>query len=447
MTVDDLATLIGESAHIVGMWQELGLLSCESELVATDVHRARLIQFAVRHGVPPETLAEITQRQDMLGEFLEIMGERGAARWTATDIDEIAREVGLDANVVSRIAAIVAFTDDELFYDDDIAMLRMARVALEVGFPEDALSQLMRVYVDALRRVAEAENRLFHMYVHERLRAEGVAGADLVAATQAAAGPLMPVLEPALLYFHRKAFEAALREDLLLHLRQEMGSPADEIGRVPVSILFVDLASFTPLTEAMGDAAAAEVVDRFSELVRDSCRRHEGRIVKQIGDEFMLLLPDALALLRTGLDIRARTAHEGHFPGVRLGGHAGFALYREGDYVGGDVNLAARVVGEAGRGQFLVTAGIAVTDAEQIDVQVTSLGARKLKGIAEEVELFAVAPELELRDRDIDPVCGMELAPDTETARLSWRGRDVVFCSQTCLQRFVENPELYDAGR
>ncbi len=348
---------------------------------------------------------------------------------------------------IERIAAIVAFTDDELFYDDDIAMLRMARVALEVGFPEDALSQLMRVYVDALRRVAEAENRLFHMHVHERLRADGVAGADLVAATQAAAGPLLPVLEPALLYFHRKAFEAALREDLLLHLREEMGSPADEIGRVPVAILFVDLASFTPLTEAMGDAAAAEVVDRFSALVRDACRRHEGRVVKQIGDEFMLLFPDTRALLRAGLDVRAQTAHKGHFPGVRLGGHAGFALYREGDYVGADVNLAARVVGEAGRGQFFVTAGIAPGHSDQTDVQLTSLGARKLKGIAEEVELFAVAPELERSDRDVDPVCGMELAPDTETARLSWRGRDVAFCSQTCLQRFVADPERYDPGR
>ncbi len=412
-----------------------------------DLHRARLIQFVVRHGVPPKTLAEVTQRRDMLGEYIAMIGVRGVAPRSLTQVDEIAGEVGLDANVVSRIAAIVAFTDDELFYDDDIAMLRMARVALEVGFPEDALSQLMRVYVDALRRVAEAENRLFHMYVHERLRAEGVAGADLVAATQAAAGPLLPVLEPALLYFHRKAFEAALREDMLLHLREEMGSPADEIGRVPVAVLFVDLASFTPLTEAMGDAAAAGVVDRFSELVRDACRHHEGRVIKQIGDEFMLLLPDARALLRAGLDIRAQTAHEGHFPGVRLGGHAGFALYREGDYVGRDVNLAARVVGEAGRGQFLVTAGVAAADADQTDAQLTSLGGRRLKGIAEEVELFAVAPELELRDRDVDPVCGMELAPDTETARLSWRGRDVVFCSQTCLQRFVENPEHYDAGR
>ena len=46
--------------------------------------------------------------------------------------------------------------------------------------------------------------------------------------------------------------------------------------------------------------------------------------------------------------------------------------------------------------------------------------------------------------RLICPVCGMELDAAEVAARLSLEGRERVFCSQRCLQRFVATPERYD---
>ena len=48
------------------------------------------------------------------------------------------------------------------------------------------------------------ESKLFHFYVHERLKSEGLAGDDLLKATDDAGEIARPLLEPTILWFHRK---------------------------------------------------------------------------------------------------------------------------------------------------------------------------------------------------------------------------------------------------
>src|SRR4029453_4319281 len=86
----------------------------------------------------------------------------------------------------------------------------------------------------------------------------------------------------------------------------------------------------------------------------------DGRIVKQIGDSFMGVFPTArpavacaLGIERLGPRGTPRAAWGG---GAPRGVHYGSGLYREGDYVGTPVNIAARLVAEAERHQVLVTA-------------------------------------------------------------------------------------------
>ena len=49
---------------------------------------------------------------------------------------------------------------------------------LGAGFPLVALLQLVRVYAQSIRKIAEAEVRLFHLYVHEPLIRQAVAARD-----------------------------------------------------------------------------------------------------------------------------------------------------------------------------------------------------------------------------------------------------------------------------
>ena len=82
-------------------------------------------------------------------------------------------------------------------------------IAMQAGLPIDALLQLVRVYGDALGRVAEAENRTFHLHVHEQFRAEGLRGQALLDATHQVSQPLLELIQPTIAYFHQKAWEQA----------------------------------------------------------------------------------------------------------------------------------------------------------------------------------------------------------------------------------------------
>ena len=340
-------------------------------------------------------------------------------------------------------------------FEDDVEMLSIVATALNVGMPADALLQLVRVYNDALTRVAEAENRLFHFYVHERLKADGLEGSELAAATDAVSAPLRGLIEPIVLYFHRKAFKRALRDDFVVHLADDVARAGDgrvAVGEVPVTVLFIDLASFTVMTEVMGDSTAAAVVERFSDIVREVVGDCEGRVLKQIGDELMLIFQDEPSAVMAGLGVMARVAAEPQFPDVRLGAHGGTALYREGDYFGATVNVAARVAAQATRGQFLVTAAIANARLADHGIEFQAIGRRALKNVATPVELYEVTSD-QMVERPIDPVCGMAIDPQTCTVRLDadGKGEAVLCCSDSCRDRFLDAPERYgtthSAGR
>jgi len=269
-------------------------------------------------------------------------------------------------------------------------------------------------------------------------------------ASDAARGQTAPLIEPLILYFHRKGLERAVREDAVMHLQEDVGlaSPAQLPGQLSAAILFVDLASFTPMTVAMGDQMAADVLERFSGIVREVVTRWEGRVVKQIGDAFMLTFPEPRSAVACALEIEDRTAEEPQFPAVRSGLHWGQVLYREGDYVGVTVNIAARAAAEAQRHEVLVTAAVRREAGSLSDAEFVPLGTRRLKGLADDIELFQVLRRAGQggKQRQVDPVCGMELGVEEVAAKLSLEGQERVFCSQECLQRFVAAPERY-AGR
>jgi class 3 adenylate cyclase len=445
LSLEDLARRTGESGERLREWRSLGLLTRDAEdrFSTEDVERARLIQLLLRRGIALERIVEADRAEGILRRFVDLVFPGGVpAHYTFAEAAEM---VGLPGADLRRLwEASVAGEPGEAVSEEDIVMLRGLKAALDAGFPAEALLQMVRVYADTLGRVAEAEARLFHFYVHERLRATGLKGAGLVDKTEAARDRLSPLIEPTILYFHRRGFARAVREDAAHYLAEETGLLAipDLPGHLPAAVVFIDLSSFTPLAEAMGDLVAAQVLERFSVLVREEVNRSGGRVVKQIGDAFMLVFPSAESAVGCCLDIDKRASAEPQFPAVRGGVHWGRVLYREADYLGSTVNIAARLAAEAGRHQVLVSDAVRNEAAALPQVDFVPLGKRRLKGVAETVELFeARRAGPEPRPKLIDPVCGMELAAAEVAARLTLEGRELVFCSERCLRRFAAGPE------
>jgi class 3 adenylate cyclase/YHS domain-containing protein len=442
-SLDKLAAVAGENEARLVEYADAGLLHRQPDgaFDPDSLHRVRLIQFARSRGVSDEQFAAaIADQGDLLGIFDELVQAGDAT----TNLNDAARDLDLDDTVVSELAEMLDWDDIAAGTESDVAALQVLAKALALGLPHDALIQMVRVFIDATDRLADAIVRTFHNYVHERFRAQGLVGPELLEASERVGKPLLDLVEPTLVYFHRRAYLRANREDLLRHLAEATTPPSSTPGEEQATVLFVDLASFTPLTATMGDHAAAEVLGRFGVTVRGSAIRHRGRVLKQIGDAFMLMFAQPADAIEFGLAMDDFVEAESQFPALHIGAQCGTLLYREGDYVGGTVNLAARVASAGAAGQFLITEDLRKAIGHHPDVDFATLPPRRLKGIPDPICLVEVRRHRSKRsNRDTDPVCGMLLHTDDVAGQMTWQGTVFKFCSEMCKRAFAEDPSRF----
>lgn len=153
------------------------------------------------------------------------------------------------------------------------------------------------------------------------------------------------------------------------------------------TILFTDLVGFTEFTDACGDAAAVEVLDRQSDIARQALDAAEGRLVKELGDGLMFWFGrtnDALATASYILQAVADERSEREFPlALRMGMHCGDLVARGADFIGQTVNIAARITDLAGPGELLVSDHVVVALGEDAPAaRFTPVGPTRVKGVA-----------------------------------------------------------------
>jgi len=303
-------------------------------------------------------------------------------------VEEVAAETGLEPELIERILVILGtpLGRERVLNPDDVAALRHCARVLDAGFPLVAFLQLVRVYVQSLRRIADAEVRLFHLYVHEPMIRDAVPELEMAEEMGELAGDILPLAAPLTEYLHNRYLRFFLEQDVVGHMESGLGAAAAELGQVTVALCFIDLTGFTRYTEEEGDLEALDVVENFVETV-EATLPPEATIVKTIGDEVMVVSPDAAALTEWAVDFLSRFPQR---PQPRVGIHCGEAVYRDGDYFGGQVNLAHRVVSRAQAGEVLITDRVADTIEDRAGLEFEPIGEVNLKGFPVPTPLFVV---------------------------------------------------------
>jgi adenylate cyclase len=304
-------------------------------------------------------------------------------------IEQAAEETGMEPELVERILVILGTPrgQRELSQDDLGALRHCARV-LAAGFPLVAFLQLVRVYAQSMRRIADAEVRLFHLYVHEPLIRDAVPELEMAEEMGELAGDILPLAAPLTDYLHQRYLRFFVEQDVVGHMEadQAMDTAEIELGHVHVTLCFIDLTGFTRYTEEEGDIEALDVVENFVANVETTMPR-EATIVKTIGDEVMVVSPDPASLTEWAVGFLSRFPRR---PQPRVGIHYGDAVYRDGDYFGSQVNLAHRIVNRALAGEVLVTDAVcaAITGSDGLELE--PIGEVKLKGFPTPTELFTI---------------------------------------------------------
>jgi adenylate cyclase len=385
ISLNDAARISGVSPSTLQRWARARILPMRggrwTRVVAT---QARVIARMRERGHSLNDLRQAARDGRLAFGYAEDLIERSDRTFTRA---QAAAESGLEPELIERIMGLLGTPtalEGTLTEDDVEAMKRIAAV-LDAGFPLVAVLQLIRVYAQSIRKIAEAEVRLFHLYVHEPMIRDGVDALQMAEEMEDLAGNLFPLAAPLMDYVHNRYLRFYTEQDVVGHMETDLVG-SRRLGRVRMAFCFVDLTGFTRFTEEEGDEEALDLVERFVETV-EATLPNEALIVKTIGDEVMIVSPDPVSLTEWAVGFLALF---GERPQPRVGLHYGRAVYRDGDYFGGDVNLTHRVVARALGGEILVTQPVADAIGGSEYLEFDPIGKVGLKGFPEPVDLFIV---------------------------------------------------------
>jgi adenylate cyclase len=309
------------------------------------------------------------------------------ARQARYDLEQAAKETGLEPALIERLLRSMGFPAWMLDHlvEEDLEALRYMAAVLEAGFPLVAFLQVLHVYGQALRQIADAEARLFRIYVHEPLIQDGVPSTQMSEEMGELISELLPQTTPLMVYLHRSFLRHSVEQDVIANMWSGLFEEEREmLGQLRVAIVFADLVGFVRFTEEEGEQEAIDLVESFVTSVEQSLPG-SARVVKNIGDGVMIVGTDPVALtdwaigFQEGFERRSRP---------RIGIHYGRTVYRDGDYFGGNVNLASRVVARAHAGEVLVTDTVVEAAGERTDLRFEAIGEVQLKGFREPTSLY-----------------------------------------------------------
>jgi adenylate cyclase len=386
VTLTDAAHRIGVTPATLRRWIRQGLVpQYEGEWSPAAIGQARVVAKMRDRGHSLQEIRTATEEGRLAFGFLDELFGSEPHRYP---LKEATRRTGLEPGLIKRLVAGLGANpqDAETVSEEELQLLRYVAAVLETGFPLVALLQLVRVYGQAVARIADAEVRLFHLYVHEPLMRSGATGVETAEQMELLSRQVLPLAGPILDQIHQRYLQFFVEQDVVGHMESDLDGTSVDLGRMRVAIAFADLTGYTRMTEEEGELSAVDAVERFVEAVEVTLP-DEARIIKTIGDEAMIIGPDAAALTDWAVGFQAMQTDR---PLPRIAVHYGVALFRDGDYYGRDINIASRVAARSAGGEVLVTrpvVEVARVGGNHLDFE--RIGEVTLKGFSESTEVFA----------------------------------------------------------
>ena len=169
---------------------------------------------------------------------------------------------------------------------------------------------------------------------------------------------------------------------------------SNKLGDDRLAIVFTDLVGFSDWALEAGDDIALDLLRQVAEAIEPPVVSHRGEVVKRLGDGMMAVFTDADAAVAAVFEARERlNAVEvaGYRPRMRAGIHVGTPRRLADDYLGVDVNVAARVADSASAGELLVSgAALEALDPDGFSARKKLMF--RAKGVPSDVSVYALKP-------------------------------------------------------
>jgi adenylate cyclase len=344
--------------------------------------RAELVEWLLEQGITADEIR--ATNPPLLLASRHLVGDDG----TYVSTREISETYGVDLVLLQRVQRAIglARVDDpdavvHMRADGEAAALTQR--FLELGLDPDKLVLVVRVLAEGLSRTAE----VMRFTALSAIMRPGVTELEIAKASKALVGQIAPLLGPLVENMLLMQLRHTMETEAVNAAERAAGKPLP--GARQVTVAFADLVGFTRLGEAIPAEDLGHLASRLGHLARD-VTAPPVRFIKSIGDAVMFVCPDPAPLLDVVLKLVDTIDTDNDFPRLRAGVASGMAVSRAGDWFGSPVNVASRVTGVARPGTVLVADWVWEAVGDTGDFDGSFAGARRLKGIKNEVKLFRI---------------------------------------------------------
>jgi class 3 adenylate cyclase len=183
--------------------------------------------------------------------------------------------------------------------------------------------------------------------------------------------------------------------------RSEVIRGHEGLGVKDIALLFTDLKGSTALYDRIGDLNAFALVQQHFDRLQDVTVRHNGAIIKTIGDAVMAAFLEPADAVQAALEMRSEIASFNERQPdkaliLKIGVHKGAAiavtLNDRLDYFGQTVNIAARVQNLADADEIFVSQDVYEAKGVRDELAGYSVESRtaQLQGVQQELPVFRV---------------------------------------------------------
>jgi adenylate cyclase len=395
LTAEEVARRAGTTVERVRELAELGILrpnpESEEPFGSGDALRAQLVQELEAFGIPAEQVAAALSEGVLTLSYLDRFPD--PPPHSSRTYAELSDQVGLPFDLIDRVYAGFGLrrpNPDERVREDDLKVVSQLPLLFEAGLTEGEVLRAARVWGEGPRRVAQHQVYSFHELIEEPFRRQGLSDDQALDAALTQFGVrLIPYCAQLVGWLFQRHFETYATEHRVGHVESALEAAGLHRKQPahPEAVVFADLSGYTRLTEQLGDAAAEDMALRLAELMQDVANRHDGVVVKTLGDGVHFHFRDPAQAVLGSLELVEQAEPQG-LPPAHVGVNAGPMTYIDGDYYGFTVILAARIASQAGPGQVFVGEAAAAANGRPAGVRYEQVGPVPLKGVARPVTVY-----------------------------------------------------------
>jgi len=165
-----------------------------------------------------------------------------------------------------------------------------------------------------------------------------------------------------------------------------------------LTIMFTDMKGFTSRTSVRTREQLEYLINLQDTLLRPIFKEFNGKVVKTIGDAFMVIFDSPTDAVLCGMKIQEKLDKHNKQVGeeermeVRVAINSGEANIKEGDVFGEPVNIASRIENIAEAGEVYFTESVYLT-MNKNEIPSAEVGIRHLKGIPDDIKVYKVLRE------------------------------------------------------